>query len=89
MGKAATYLDPLGNSRRTDLETVPFKPRADCIFLGSAWSPGGHPAEMIDVAFGGDFRPITTHSASAVLNKAMGAHALKGGVPSHVPGKTR
>jgi hypothetical protein len=42
---------------------------------------------MIDVAFGGDFRPITTHSASATLNKSMGAHALKGGVEVRVYGE--
>ena len=42
---------------------------------------------MIDVAFGGDFRPITTHSASAVLNKALGAHALKGGVEMRIYGE--
>jgi len=35
---------------------------------------------MIDVAFGNDFRPVTTHSVSAVLNKTLSAHALKAGV---------
>jgi hypothetical protein len=42
---------------------------------------------MIDVAFGNDFRPITTHSASATLNKSMGAHALKGGVEMRIYGE--
>jgi hypothetical protein len=31
------------------------------------------------VAFGNDYRPITSHTVTAVLNKAKGAHALKGG----------
>ena len=35
---------------------------------------------MIDVAFGNDYRPVTTHSASAVLNKTFSAHSLKGGM---------
>ena len=42
---------------------------------------------MIDVAFGNDFRPVTSHTASAVLNKSMGAHALKGGAEMRIYGE--
>ena len=36
--------------------------------------------DMVSVAFGNDFRPITSHTVTAMLNKSMGAHALKSGV---------
>jgi hypothetical protein len=36
--------------------------------------------DMISVAYGNDFRPITTKTIAATLNKSMGAHSLKGGV---------
>jgi hypothetical protein len=36
-------------------------------------------ATMLGVAFGGDFRPTTTHSAAAVINRTMNAHSLKFG----------
>ena len=36
--------------------------------------------QTVGTAFGNDFRPITTHSVSAVLNKSLGAHAVKGGM---------
>jgi hypothetical protein len=39
---------------------------------------------MIDVAYGGDFRPTTTHSFIATLNKSLAAHALKGGMELRV-----
>ena len=42
---------------------------------------------MIDVAFGNDFRPVTSHSFVATLNKSLGAHALKGGVEMRVYGE--
>jgi hypothetical protein len=35
--------------------------------------------DMVSVAFGNDYRPITSHSATAVLNKSMGAHSMKAG----------
>ena len=39
---------------------------------------------MIDVAFGADFRPTTTHSVAATLNKVLAAHSLKGGMELRV-----
>jgi len=42
---------------------------------------------MIDVAFGNDFRPVTSHAFVATLNKAWGAHALKGGTEIRVYGE--
>jgi len=38
--------------------------------------PGG---QMVSVAYGNDFRPVTSHTIAATLNKSMGAHALKFG----------
>lgn len=43
--------------------------------------------DMLDVAVGGDNRPVTTHSASATLNKSMGAHSLKSGVEMRIYGE--
>jgi hypothetical protein len=42
---------------------------------------------MIDVAFGNDFRPVTTHSFNATINKAAGAHSLKGGAEMRIYGE--
>jgi len=42
---------------------------------------------MIDVAFGNDFRPVTSHSFVATLNKSWGAHALKGGAEIRMYGE--
>ncbi|MCU0250938.1 MAG: TonB-dependent receptor [Vicinamibacterales bacterium] len=42
---------------------------------------------MIDVAFGNDFRPVTSHAFVATLNKAWGAHALKGGTEIRIYGE--
>lgn len=35
---------------------------------------------MIDVAFGADYRPVTTHSFAATLNKTMSTHSFKAGM---------
>jgi hypothetical protein len=42
---------------------------------------------MIDVAFGADFRPVTSHAVTAMVNKAWGAHALKGGAEMRIYGE--
>ena len=34
---------------------------------------------MVDIAVGGDRRPVTSHTGSVTLNKSLGAHALKAG----------
>ena len=39
---------------------------------------------MVDVAYGGDFRPTTSHTAAATLNKSLGAHLLQGGVEMRI-----
>lgn len=83
LGKGVSYLDPIGNSRKTDLETVPFKPRADCIFLGSAWASGGHPVELIDVAFGvGPMRKsLLVYGDRAWVRGADGHLTIEGPAP--------
>ncbi len=42
---------------------------------------------MIDVAFGNDFRPVTSHAFVGTLNKSWGAHALKTGAEIRVYGE--
>ena len=39
---------------------------------------------MIDVAYGGDFRPTTSHTVVATLNKALAQHSLKGGMEMRI-----
>jgi hypothetical protein len=39
---------------------------------------------MIDVAFGNDFRPTTSHTVVAALNKTLTQHALKGGMEMRI-----
>ena len=36
--------------------------------------------DMVSVAYGNDFRPVTSKTVAATLNKSMGAHAVKTGV---------
>jgi hypothetical protein len=38
----------------------------------------------VGTAFGNDFRPITTHSVNATLNKSLGAHSVKGGAEMRI-----
>ena len=35
---------------------------------------------MIDVAYGNDFRPTTSHTVATTLNKVLASHAVKGGM---------
>ena len=42
---------------------------------------------MVDIAVGGDRRPVTTHSVAATLNKSLGAHALKAGMEMRIYGE--
>jgi hypothetical protein len=37
-------------------------------------------SSLLDVAFGNDFRPVTSHTVTAVLNKSLHTHMLKGGM---------
>jgi len=39
---------------------------------------------MVDVAYANDFRPITSHTVAATLNKALRAHSLKGGMEMRI-----
>ena len=40
--------------------------------------------ETVSVAYGNDFRPVTTHSVAATLNKTMSAHAVKLGAEMRI-----
>jgi hypothetical protein len=42
---------------------------------------------MVDVAYGNDFRPVASHTVAATVNKAAGAHALKGGAEMRIYGE--
>lgn len=39
---------------------------------------------MVGTAFGNDFRPVTSHTVSATLNKALRSHSLKTGVEMRI-----
>jgi hypothetical protein len=39
---------------------------------------------MVDVAFGNDFRPTTSHTVVAALNKTLAQHALRGGMEMRI-----
>jgi len=43
--------------------------------------PGG---TMVGTAFGADFRPTTSHTVAATLNKSLSRHSLKGGVEMRI-----
>lgn len=42
---------------------------------------------MIDVAFGADFRPITSHAVTATINKSQGSHNWKAGAEMRLYGE--
>ena len=39
---------------------------------------------MIDVAYGNDFRPTTSHTVATTLNKVLASHAVKGGMEMRI-----
>ena len=39
---------------------------------------------MVDVAFGNDFRPTTSHTLAATLNKLLSRHSLRGGMEMRI-----
>ncbi len=43
--------------------------------------------DMLDIAVGGDNRPVTSHTAAATVNKSMGAHSLKSGAEMRIYGE--
>ena len=47
-------------------------------------APGLRRHNMIDVAYGGDFRPTTSHTVAATLNKSLGAHTWKAGAEMRI-----
>lgn len=48
---AVYHEDDIGNSLRVATELAPYKPRADCLLLGTAYTPNGSPAEALAVVF--------------------------------------
>ncbi len=40
--------------------------------------------QTVGTAFGNDFRPVTSHTVAATLNKAIGAHSLKSGAEMRI-----
>ena len=43
--------------------------------------------DMIDIAVGGDRRPVTSHTVVATLNKSLGAHSVKSGAEMRIYGE--
>jgi hypothetical protein len=40
--------------------------------------------DMVSVAYGNDFRPVTSHTVATTLNKSLGAHGVKGGMEMRI-----
>jgi hypothetical protein len=51
IGKMQNFMDRHGNSMKQPSDSVPFKARAECLFVGAACAPGGQPVERLDVTF--------------------------------------
>lgn len=51
ISSATTYLDDIGTSDKTPTDVAPFKPRADCLFIGSAHAPDGNPVQVLEARF--------------------------------------
>jgi hypothetical protein len=43
--------------------------------------------DMVSVAYGNDFRPVTTTSLAGTLTKSLGAHSVKGGAEMRIYGE--
>ncbi len=78
VGKAANFKDRHGNSLKWDNDLVAFKPRADCIFIGSAHTPDGEPRKEMTVGFGvGDMRKhLSIHGDRHWMRMADGSVEL-------------
>lgn len=80
---ARNFMDRHGNSRMTDSDMVPFKPRADCLFIGSAVAPGGKPVDGLTATFGiGDMRKsLSVWGDRQWVREPGGSVRLEGPVP--------
>jgi hypothetical protein len=74
-------------ARGLDLATLGFPasydtlvPEADRRFPRLDFTSG----DMVSVAFGNDFRPVTSHTVATTLNKALNNHSLKGGMEMRI-----
>lgn len=83
IGKAVDFDDRVGNSIRSDHDAVPFKPRADCLFIGSAHAPHGKPVTRLAAAFsiGAMRKELAIYGDRAWLREATGDIRLVGPEP--------
>lgn len=49
--KLVNYRDDHGNSHKTPMDISPFKLQGEALLIGSAYAPGGVPAETVDATF--------------------------------------
>lgn len=83
IGRSENYIDNHGNSLKTDGDAQPFKPRADCLFIGSAYAPGGKPMDGFDIVFGvGEMQKrLSVHGHRKWVRDAEGSVRLEGPEP--------
>jgi hypothetical protein len=83
ISQPTNFMDRHGNSRKTPADVVPFKPRADCLFVGSAFAPGGSPVESLEVTFavGGMRKTLVVFGDRNWLREADGRARLTRPVP--------
>ena len=76
--QAVAHMDEHGNALKTDNDMSPFKPRADCLLIGSGHAPEGRAVRVLGVTFGvGEMRKtLTLHGDRYWVRTADGAAVL-------------
>lgn len=85
---AVYHEDDCGNSLRIDAELAPHKPRADCLLLGTGYTPDGRPAEALAVVFsvGKMSKTLWIYGDRYWVPKADGTVRVEGPEPfTHMP----
>ncbi len=83
IGPPEQFSDAYGNSLKTDGDLIPYKPKADCIFVGSAYTPQGRSVEGIEVAFGvgQSFKRLAVWGDRNWVREAGGGVRVEGPAP--------
>lgn len=78
LGKPEHFEDEHGNSLKTDSDVAAFKPRADCLFVGSGFAPEGRATPALEVTFGvgGMRKKLVLHGDRYWVRTADGAAVL-------------
>lgn len=72
------FLDRHGNAPKTPADVVPFKPRGEWLFLGSAFAPGGQPVSSLEVgvSFGRQSKKLAVYGARKWVRELDGSARL-------------